>query len=286
MKKIKYFIEFLVIKFFFIICKILGYKLSSDLGFYIGKTFGNFFRKKKLIIQNLKKSKISTSISENKFAENVLGNYGRILAEYPFLKEFRNNNLSGYIEIDGIENLEKIKRNNKPVVFISGHFSNFELMAMQIEKSGISLAAIYRPLNNIFLNKNMEHIRENYICKNQIKKGRSGTRQILENLKQGNSIALMIDQRVTEGIKINFFGDLASTTTIPAQIINKYKCNLVPIYIERNKKHYFKMYVSQPIVINSEKSNEEISIHLNKILEKMIAKNPDQWIWTHDRWKK
>ena len=286
MKKIKYFIEFIVIRFFFIICKILGYELSSNLGFYIGKIFGNLFRNKISIIQNLKKSKISIDISENKFAENVLGNYGRILAEYPFLKEFRNNNLSSYIEIDGIDNLEKIKKNNKPVVFISGHFSNFELMAMQIEKSGINLAAIYRPLNNIFLNKNMEHIRENYICKYQIKKGRSGTRQILENLKQGNSIALMIDQRVTEGIKINFFGDLASTTTIPAQIINKYKCDLVPIYIERKKKHYFKMYVSQPIIINSERSNEEISIHLNKILEKMILKNPDQWIWTHDRWKK
>ena len=76
----------------------------------------------------------------------------------------------------------------------------------------------------------------------------------------------MIDQRVTEGIKINFFGDLASTTTIPSQIIKKYKCDLVPIYIERTMKHYFKMYVSQPIVINSEKSNEEISKHLNKIL--------------------
>ena len=183
-------------------------------------------------------------------------------------------------------NLEKIKNKNKPVVFISGHFNNFELMAMQIEKSKINVAAIYRPLNNIFLNKDMEHIRKNYICKNQIKKGRTGTRQILENLKKGNSIALMIDQRVTEGIKINFFGDLASTTTIPAQIIKKYKCDLVPIYIERNKKHYFKMYVSQPIVINSEKSNEEISKHLNKILEKMILKNPDQWIWTHDRWRK
>ena len=216
----------------------------------------------------------------------MLGNYGRILAEYPFLKDFRNNNLSKYISIDGIDNLEKIKKNKKPVVFISGHFSNFELMAMQIEKSGINLAAIYRPLNNIFLNKDMEHIRKNYICKSQIKKGRTGTRQILENLKKGNSIALMIDQRVTEGIKVNFFGDLASTTTIPAQIIKKYKCDLVPIYIERNKKHYFKMYVSQPIVINSEKSNEEISIYLNKILEKMILKNPDQWIWTHDRWRK
>ena len=286
MKRVIYFLEFITIKFFFIICKLLGYKFSSDLGFYIGKTFGNIFRKKKSIIENLKKSKISIDTSGNKFANNVLGNYGRILAEYPFLKDFRNNNLSNYIEIDGIENLEKIKNKNKPVVFISGHFNNFELMAMQIEKSKINLAAIYRPLNNIFLNKDMEHIRKNYICKNQIKKGRTGTRQILENLKKGNSIALMIDQRVTEGIKINFFGDLASTTTIPAQIIKKYKCDLVPIYIERNKKYYFKMYVSQPIVINSEKSNEEISIHLNKILEKMILKNPDQWIWTHDRWRK
>ena len=286
MKKITYFIEFLIVRFFFIICKLIGYKFASNLGFYIGKTFGNIFRKKISIIQNLKKSKISIKISEEKFANNILGNYGRILAEYPFLKDFRNNNLSNYIEIDGDDNLEKIKKNNKPVVFISGHFSNFELMAMHIEKSGINLASIYRPLNNIFLNKNMEHVRTNYICKNQIKKGRSGTRQILENLKKGNSIALMIDQRVTEGIKINFFGDLASTTTIPAQIIKKYKCDIVPIYIERNRKYYFKMYVSRPIAIDSDKSNEEISIHLNEILERMILKNPDQWIWTHNRWKK
>ena len=286
MRKLVYFIEFIIINLFFIICKILGYKISSDLGFFVGKTFGNIFRSKKSIIQNLIKSKISIQTSEDTFAQNVLGNYGRILAEYPFLKDFRNNILSKYIKIDGMNNLEKVKKKDKPVVFISGHFNNFELMAMQLEKSGINLAAIYRPLNNTFLNKNMENIRTNFICKNQIKKGRSGTRQILENLKKGNSIALMIDQRVTEGIKIDFFGNLASTTTIPAQIIKKYKCDIVPIYIERDRKHYFKMYVSQPIEISSEKSYEEISLHLNKILEKMILKNPDQWIWTHDRWKK
>ncbi len=286
MKKIIYFIEFLLVEFLFIICKVLGYKSASDLGFFIGKNFGNFFRKKKSIIENLLKSKIAINIPENQFVNNILGNYGRILAEYPFLKDFRTNKLDKFISIDGIENLEKIKNNKRPVVFISGHFNNFELMAMQIEKHGINLAAIYRPLNNIFLNKTMERIRTKYICRNQIRKGRSGTRQILENLKKGNSIALMIDQRVTEGIKIDFFGNLASTTTIPAQIIKKYKCNLVPIYIERLDKYNFKMYVSQPIAINSEKSQEEISEHLNKILEKMILKNPDQWIWTHNRWKK
>ena len=286
MKKIIYFIEFLLVEFLFTICKAIGYKSASNLGFFIGKNFGNFFRKKKSIIENLHKSKIAINISDNQFVDNILGNYGRILAEYPFLKDFRRNKLEQFITIDGLENLDKIKNNKKPVVFISGHFNNFELMAMQIEKHGINLAAIYRPLNNIFLNKTMERIRTQYICRNQIRKGRSGTRQILENLKKGNSIALMIDQRVTEGIKIDFFGNLASTTTIPAQIIKKYECDLVPIYIERLEKFNFKMYVSQPIVINSEKSQEEISKHLNKILEKMILRNPDQWIWTHNRWKK
>ena len=286
MKKIIYFLEFIIVKFLFIIFKTVGYKTASNLGFYIGKNFGNIFRKKKSIIENLHVSKINLDISENDFVNNVLGNYGRILAEYPFLKDFRENTLGGFIEIDGIRNLNKIKNNKKPVVFVSGHFNNFELMAMQIEKNGINLAAIYRPLNNIFLNKTMEHIRSKYICRNQIKKGRSGTRQILENLKKGNSIALMIDQRVTEGIKINFFGNLASTTTIPAQIIKKYKCDLVPIYIERIQKYKFKMYVSEPIVMDINKTQEEISTHLNKILEKMILKNPDQWIWTHNRWKK
>ncbi len=286
MKKIIYFIEFLFVEFLFIICRLIGFRSASNLGFFIGKNFGNFFRKKKSIIENLHKSKIVMNISDTQFANNVLGNYGRILAEYPFLKDFRNNKLEQFIKIDGEENLEKIKNNKKPVVFISGHFSNFELMAMQIEKHGINLAAIYRPLNNVFLNRTMEQIRTKYICRYQIRKGRSGTRQILENLKKGNSIALMIDQRVTEGIKIDFFGNLASTTTIPAQIIKKYKCDLVPIYIERLEKYNFKMYVSQPIAIDSEESQEDISVHLNTILEKMILKNPDQWIWTHNRWKK
>ena len=286
MKKIIYFIEFLLVEFLFIICKAVGYKSASNLGFFIGKNFGNFFRKKKSIIENLHKSKISINISDTQFVNNILGNYGRILAEYPFLKDFRENKLEQFIKIEGIENLDQIKNNKKPVVFISGHFNNFELMAMQIEKYGINIAAIYRPLNNVFLNKIMERIRTKYICRNQIRKGKSGTRQILENLKKSNSIALMIDQRVTEGIKIDFFGNLASTTTIPAQIIKKYQCDLVPIYIERLEKYNFKMYVSQPIVINSENSQEEISKHLNKILEKMILKNPDQWIWTHNRWKK
>ena len=212
-------------------------------------------------------------------------NYGRILSEYIFIKKFRNSINENFITIEGEEILTEIKNKQEQVVFVSGHFNNFELMAMQLEKSGINLAAIYRPLNNIFLNKIMERIRKKYICKKQIKKGKSGTRELLESFKKNYSVALMLDQRVSEGIKSNFFGQPALTTTIPAQLVKKFRCKIVPVYIERINEVFFKIKISKPIFYNENTSIEEITLDLNKWLEKMILANPDQWIWSHDRWK-
>ena len=285
MKKIVYFIEFILIKVLFIFFKIIGYKYSSNLGFLIGKIIGPIFRSKKLIIKNLQKANLQKQNNLEKIASDVLGNYGRIFAEYVHLKNFRNDKLKKYISIDGLEHLNNLKKTKKRAVFISGHFNNFELMAMQIEKAGIELATIYRPLNNFLLNKTMEQIRTENICKNQIKKGRAGSREIIKNLIKGKSIAIMIDQRVREGIKIDFFNNLATTTTIPAQLIKKYNCELVPVYIERRKNNYFKMFVSRPIKIDKNKSVLEITKFLNNLLERMIVRNIDQWIWTHNRWK-
>ena len=120
-------------------------------------------------------------------------------------------------------------------------------MAMHIEKSGVDLAAIYRPLNNKFLNPLMEKIRIKYICKKQIKKGISGTKEILKHFKEGTSIALMIDQRVSEGISCNFFNNKALTTTIPAQFVKKFNCRVVPIYIERKNKYQFRLEIHKPL---------------------------------------
>jgi KDO2-lipid IV(A) lauroyltransferase len=158
-------------------------------------------------------------------------------------------------------------------------------MAMYIEKFGIDLAAIYRPLNNKFLNPLMEKIREKYICKKQVKKGVSGTREILRHFKNGSSIALMIDQRVSEGIKTDFFGYPALTTTIPAQFIKKFNTKIVPVYIERTNNNLFKLEFYEAIKFDKNEDLQSITLKLNKILEKMILKNPDQWIWTHNRWK-
>ena len=286
MKLLKYFFEFIFIYILFLIFKIIGYKNSSNLGEKIGKFFGPFTRSKKKIINNLKDSNIGVNHLEREtIIKKMWGNYGRILAEYPFLKKFKNNSLEQYIEIEGKEYLEEIKKDNRRVVFVSGHFNNFELMAMQLENSGLNIAAIYRPLNNVFLNRIMEKIRLNDICKKQIKKGKSGTRELLQLFKDGYSIALMIDQRVSEGIKSKLFKRSALTTTIPAQLVKKYGVDVVPIYIERKKIVYFKMYVNKPINFKKNISLEEVTETLNQELEKMILKKPDQWIWSHDRWK-
>jgi len=283
MKNFYHLTQYVLIIFLFILFRIIGFKASSNFGFFIGKYLGPLFRSKLSIINNLKKAQINGNYKQ--IATNVLGNYGRIFAEYVHLKNFKNDKLNNHISIEGREYLEKIKNNKQSVVFISGHFNNFELMAMQIDKAEVDCAAIYRPLNNPYLNKIMEKIRKRDICKKQIKKGRSGTREIIKLLKKGTSIALMVDQRVREGEKALFFKHLATSTTIPAQLIKKYNCDLVPIYIERRNKFDFKMYVSKPIKINKNKSSGEITLFINKILEKMILKNVDQWIWTHDRWR-
>ena len=287
MKQIRYLIEFVVIIFLFMVIKLFGLKISQSIFSIIFKNVGPLFRSRKishsnlsLALPNIDKSKRDTII------DNMWANYGKIFSEYMFIKNFRENSkFSKRIIVENQEELEKIKLEKKPVIFISGHFNNFELMAMHIEKSNINLAAVYRPLNNKFLNPIMERIREKYICKKQIKKGISGTKELLKEFKNGTSIALMIDQRVSEGIKSDLFGKEALTTTIPAQFIKKFNTSVVPIYIERSIDDTFKLKIYESIKFSNDETVNDITKNLNQILEKMIMANPDQWIWTHNRWK-
>tara|TARA_E500000331_G_C17226258_1_gene700455 strand:- start:892 stop:1755 length:864 start_codon:yes stop_codon:yes gene_type:complete len=286
MKIIKYIFEFIIIGFLFIIFKILDIKYSRKLSSIILCTIGPLFRSKKIINSNILRALPNIDNKKlNKIKYLMWDNYGKILSEYMFLKNFRNSNYEKNIRIIGEKNLNDIKINDEPVIFISGHFSNFELMAMNIEKLGIKIATIYRPLNNIFLNFIMENIRKKYICKNQIKKGKSGTRELLKLFKDGYSIALMIDQRVTEGIKSKFFGQEAFTTSIPAQFVKKFNCKIVPVYIERSNDRNFEIKFHEPLIFKKDEKIDKITNQLNLVIEKMILNNPGQWIWTHNRWK-
>ena len=283
MKILKYFLQFLFVIILFLIFKIIGLKYSSKLSGNIFSFLGPFFRSNKICYKNLIFAFPDLNERERqKILKNMWLNYGKIFSEYLFINKLKTGD---NLIIKNQVMLEKIIKRKEPVIFISGHFNNFELMAMHLERSGIDVAAIYRPLNNIFLNPIMEYIRKKYICKKQIKKGISGTKEILKEYKNGTSIALMIDQRVSEGIKSNFFGHEAFTTTIPAQFVKKFNTKIVPVYIERSADDKFHLEILEEITFSKNETLDDITANLNKVLENMIKKNADQWIWTHNRWK-
>jgi KDO2-lipid IV(A) lauroyltransferase len=287
-KIIKYFFQAIIVYLFLIFAKLIGLKLSRNFFSYLFIKIGPFVKSNEIIAKNLDIFIGSyNEIKKKKITKDMWSNYGKTFIEYIFLKNFKDNNL--HIKIKGEDILQKIINKNKPVIFVSGHFANFELMSMELTKRNIQLATIYRPLNNFFINPFMEHVRRKYVCKNQIKKGLPGVKVTINYIKNNFSVALMIDQRVSEGEKIPFFEHMALTTTLPAQLATKYKLDIVPIYIARDEKDNFEIEIYDPIKNLNEQSPEteklDMTIKLNKVLERMISKDPGQWIWTHNRWK-
>tara|TARA_B110000967_G_C18850633_1_gene544428 strand:- start:176 stop:1033 length:858 start_codon:yes stop_codon:yes gene_type:complete len=283
-KKINYFIQSILIYLFFLTGRILGLNLSRKIFSSLFSTIGPIFKSKLIIEKNLEIFKKNISeIEKSKIIKNMWKNYGMTFIEYIFLDYFKKNNF--HVTINGEDNLKDLMNYNRPVIFVSGHFANFELMSMEITKKKINLATIYRPLNNFFLNPFMEYLRKKYICENQIKKGINGVREAIGYIKKKYCIALMIDQRVSEGETINFFGRPSLTTTLPAQLALKYDLGIIPVFIERSENNKFRIEFQSEIKPSNFKNKKELTSKLNEILEKMIVNNPNQWIWTHNRWK-
>jgi KDO2-lipid IV(A) lauroyltransferase len=287
-KIIKYFFQSVIVYIFFLFIKFIGLRLSRKLFSYLFNKIGPIIKSDQTINANLERfiGSYNENLKKN-IKINMWANYGKIFVEYLFLKKFKKND--SHIRIKGEYILKKIIKSDKPVIFISGHFANFELMSMELTKRNIKLATVYRPLNNIFLNPFMEYLRKKYVCKHQIRKGLSGVKSAMNYIKNNYSIALMIDQRVSEGKRLPFFGDMALTTTLPAQLALKFNLDIVPIYIARTGDDNFEMEIIEPIQILNKNDHElnklDVSIKLNKVLEQMISKDPSQWIWTHNRWK-
>jgi Kdo2-lipid IVA lauroyltransferase/acyltransferase len=291
MKIIRYFLEFFIVIIFFIIFKIIGLKLSSDLGEIIGKYFGPLFRKKTIAKKNILIAFPDLNEkSINEMVERMWKNIGRIFGEYIHINKFSIIDPKKIkIVFANKNNFEMLKKNSKPVVFFSGHFANFELMAKCLQELGFNIGAIYRPLNNIFLNPIMEFIRKKYICPIQIEKGSNGTKKLIKHISTNSPLALMIDQRLSSSIRVPFFNHPATTTTTPAQLAIKYDALLVPVFLKRLEKTNFEFFIEEPLIINRSSDYDKdifnITQIMNKKIEEFIKRDPAHWLWSHDRWK-
>ena len=291
MKIIRYFLEFILVIFFFLVFKIIGLKLSSDLGEIIGKYFGPLFRKKTIAKKNILIAFPNfNEKSINEMIDRMWKNIGRIFGEYIHINKFSViDQNKKKIVFSNKKNIEILKKNNKPVVFFSGHFANFELMAKCLQELGFNIGAIYRPLNNIFLNPIMEFIRKKYICPIQIEKGSNGTKKLIKHISNNNPLALMVDQRLSSSIRVPFFDQPATTTITPAQLAIKYDALLVPVFLKRLEKTNFEFFIEEPLITNRTNDYDKDIFNITQIMnikiEEFIKRDPAHWLWSHDRWK-
>ncbi|MEY3751887.1 MAG: hypothetical protein RLZZ354_429 [Pseudomonadota bacterium] len=291
MKIIRYFLEFILVIFFFLVFKIIGLKLSSDLGEIIGKYFGPLFRKKTIAKKNILIAFPNfNEKSINEMIDRMWKNIGRIFGEYIHINKFSIiDNSKKKIVFTNRDDAEILKKNNKPIVFFSGHFANFELMAKCLQELGFDIGAIYRPLNNIFLNPIMEFIRKKYICPIQIEKGSNGTKKLIKHISNNNPLALMVDQRLSSSIRVPFFDQPATTTITPAQLAIKYDALLVPVFLKRLEKTNFEFFIEEPLITNRTNDYDKDIFNITQIMnikiEEFIKRDPAHWLWSHDRWK-
>ena len=290
MKIIRYFLEFVIVIIFFLIFKIIGLKLSSDLGEIIGKYFGPLFRKKTIAKKNILIAFPDLNENSiNEMIERMWKNIGRIFGEYIHINKFSVIDQKKKIVFTNKNNVEILNKNNKPIVFFSGHFANFELMAKCLQELGFNIGAIYRPLNNIFLNPIMEFIRKKYICPIQIEKGSNGTKKLIKHISNNNPLALMVDQRLSSSIRVPFFDQPATTTITPAQLAIKYDALLVPVFLKRLEKTNFEFFIEEPLITNQTNDYDKDIFNITQIMnikiEEFIKRDPAHWLWSHDRWK-
>jgi Kdo2-lipid IVA lauroyltransferase/acyltransferase len=211
---------------------------------------------------------------------------GRMAAEFTMLD--RLTPASGRIEVVGRERLEAIARDNLPAVLISGHFSNFEIMAAVIVDSGVRCQITYRAANNPYFDERIVRARRSYGVELFSPKGVDGSRELLQAMNRGESIALLNDQKFGDGIALPFFGHVATTAPGPTRMALRGDGRLTPMSVQRLKGARFRVVIHEPIVLErtgDRKADLASGVaQVNAFVEARIRERPEEWWWVHKRW--
>ena len=287
MKRALYLLEYLILNIIFFIFKLIPINYVSVIGCKFFQIIGPFSKSHNTAFLNLKK--VFPSWSEKKISKNLSkswNNLGKTLSELIILNKLLNNE-NKRIKILGIENLKKIKNNNKPVIFFSIHQANWELLVPTLDNLGIKVGAIYRHINNPYINALIIKIRSKTLNNKETfytPKGKESAKEILLALNKGQSFILLIDQKDSAGKNVKLFNHSVKTQTGFLKIAKKNNLELIPVQNIREKINNFKIIFHPPM--NPFKANlDEISAmsEIHKIIEKWIKEKPDQWLWQHKR---
>ncbi|MEO1043231.1 MAG: lysophospholipid acyltransferase family protein [Pseudomonadota bacterium] len=219
-----------------------------------------------------------TDAERSAILRDVWDNFGRIAAEYAHLGE-----LPDRITIENIEVMEPYAHGRDQAVFVSGHFANWEALGATMKKAGIQGATVYRAPNNRLVDEHIIGLRAEHSGRLQIPKGKRGGRQLLQALKDGYCLQMLVDQKLNDGIEVPLLGHPAMTAPAAARLAKKHNLPIIPVQLTRRPGSRFVATVHEPID-TSKDSVEDLTAQVNEVLGSFILARPDQWLWFHRRW--
>jgi len=271
----------------FALLRLMDIETASALGGWLALRLGPLTGSHRVVQRNLRLAFPDMPEAEREaLARAQWDNLGRSTFELPFMEELQPHR--GRVQVVGAERLEEIRRSGQPVVFISGHFSNWEVMPCAIVDAGITCQMTYRAANNVYVDKLIRDARARYGVRLFAPKGSDGSRELLAAMKRGESVALMNDQKFNGGVAAPFMGHLAHTAAAPSRLALRFGTVLQPMSVERLPRAHFRVIVHPPIVLEhtgSRNGDLEAGVaKVNAFIEAQVRARPLEWFWVHKRW--
>jgi KDO2-lipid IV(A) lauroyltransferase len=282
--KLRYLLEFTLILFLYYLFKVLGLRVSR----FFWKNFVGFLGTK-LPVNKVVKKNIDICFPDlnqkqkNVLAKQIWQNFGIIIAEFPFMHKI-SKNIEKYIDEESLQKAKQMAGKHKKLIFCSGHVANWELLGPVNIFIGFKQIVFYRRVNNQYLDNWVRRNRKDFV-QDYIPKSLNAAKKILEFAKDknANSIALLIDQKDSRGIEIEFFGKKVAASDIFAQVSNKYKIPIIFFALKRTANYKYEL---ESTLIEPKENSKEIIEQAYGYLEEYIKQNPSQWFFMHKRFDK
>lgn len=287
--KVRHYVEYALLRGFTGFCSLFGLDGASAIGGWLVRTFGPFTPPHRIARNNMHMCIPEMSDEEiDKNLREMWDNFGRTMQEFPQIKKLLPYGEDSRIEVVGGEIIDEVVDRGKGAIFVSGHFANWELLAPCIRLRGFDLDGVYRSANNALVNAWSMRLRGPNSFSSQSPKGRAGAKMIVGHIRKGTPVAMLVDQKMNNGIEAPFFGRPSMTAGAAAQLSEKYACPIVPMHIRRLKGAHFRVEVYPPLEVRGTGSKSEdivaITAAYNQFLEDRIREVPGQWMWMHNRW--
>ena len=268
--------------------RVLSIDMAAALGGWLGRTVGPHIPVSARAVKNLSAAFPEKSPAEiATIVRAMWDNLGRLAAEYPHLGEINVYDPEGRVEVSGFEYVDLLRDDGRGGIFFSGHIANWEILSLGATQRGVPLDRVYREANNRLVEWLYQHGRA-AVEGALIPKGPAGARVLLRSLKDNRHIAMMVDQKMNDGIPVPFFGRDVMTAPALAELALRYDCPVVPARVERLKGAHFRLLVYPPLeLVKTGDRQADVAANMaqvNAILEQWIRDTPEQWLWLHNRW--